>query len=184
MSATRRSESPGGTPAARAPEIRLRTPTVEDGRGMYRIVRESGVLDENSPYAYLLLSTHFAPSSVVAEAEGRIVGFVAGYRPPSRPDAAFVWQVAVDPAARRRGLGKRMLRFFLDTPGNRTARYLEATVTPSNGPSRRLFESLARSLGVPSRWSDWFTGSHFGSAGHEAEELIRIGPLEKRDGDV
>jgi L-2,4-diaminobutyric acid acetyltransferase len=145
---------------------------------------ESGVLDENSPYAYLLLATHFADSSVIAEADGRVVGFIGGYRPPSRPDATFVWQVAVDPVARRRGLGKRMLHHMVDLPANRTVRFLEATVTPSNRPSRRLFESFAEDRGAPAEWSEWFLGSHFGPGGHEAEELVRIGPLERDDGDV
>lgn len=157
--------------------ITMRTATVADAKEMYRIVRESGVLDVNSLYAYLLLATDFGKSSVVAEMEGRVVGFVVGYRPPERPEAAFVWQVAVDPAARRRGLGRRMLSRFMKQPGNRDARFLEATVTPTNGPSRGLFESYAESIGVPAKWSEWYTASDFGPGGHEAEDLIHIGPI-------
>ncbi|HSG71680.1 MAG TPA: hypothetical protein VLA12_14760, partial [Planctomycetaceae bacterium] len=82
--------------------------------------------------------------------------------------------------ARRRGLASRMLRSLLSSPGCRDVRFLEATVSPSNTASRGMFENLARALGAPLHWTDGFLPEHFGSQQeHEAESLLRIGPLER-----
>ena len=157
--------------------ITLRAPESRDGAELWRLVRRSGGLEENSCYAYLLLSTHFASTCVVAESAGSIVGFVAGYISPSEPDAVFVWQIGVAPSVRRRGLGKRLLQRLISCRGARSARYLEATVASSNLPSRRLFDSFAAELGVACRESRGFEREDFGDASHEAEHLLRIGPL-------
>ena len=166
--------SSGGT-------IVLRGPTVDDGRAIHDLVRRSA-LDENSPYAYLLAATHFSDTSVVAEDEtGRVVGFVVAYRPPETPEALFVWQVGVDESARRRGLGRRLLDAATERPGARDARFLTATVTPANDASMRLFRSFAEAREAPfERFPSHFTREHFGDAGHEPEDLVRIGPWENR----
>src|SRR5690606_42164986 len=59
-------------------------------------------LDTNSVYCNLLQCSDFADTAIAAEdANGQLVGFISGYRPPSRPDTLFVWQVAVDASMRR-----------------------------------------------------------------------------------
>lgn len=154
----------------------LRSPKVTDGRGLWEVARRSGSLDLNSPYAYLLLATHFADTSVVAEVDGEVVGFVAAYRPPSDPDALFVWQVAVDESQRRTGLGGALLDAAIHTSGGGDARFLSASVTPSNGPSMRLFRSFATRQGGAFEIGPWLEPEHF-PVEHEAEQLVRIGPL-------
>lgn len=144
---------------------------------MWRLVRDSGVLDLNSPYAYLLLCSDFAHTSTVAEAAGQLLGFVGAYRPPPRPDSVFVWQIVTAREARRRGLASRLLEALLDQRACRGARFLEATVTPSNRPSRAFFEGFARRLGVPFEEETAFTAELFPGADHEDEVRIRIGPL-------
>jgi L-2,4-diaminobutyric acid acetyltransferase len=58
-----------------------------------------------------------------------------------------------------------------------TLRFVEATVSPSNLPSRRLFESLAARLGSTAAHEIGFTGSDFPERDHEPEPLVRIGPI-------
>lgn len=156
--------------------VQMRQPAPEDGPALWALARHNG-LDLNSRYAYLLQGAHFSDTCVVA-ADGRaIVGFVTAYRPPTRPDAIFVWQVAVRADARGRGLASLMLHRVLTRPACRDARYLEATVTPSNAASQRLFRGVARRLGVECRESEFFPRALFGAGDHEAEDLFRIGPL-------
>ncbi|MCA9246149.1 MAG: diaminobutyrate acetyltransferase [Planctomycetales bacterium] len=157
--------------------IRIRQAHSEDASAIWRIVRESGVLDPNSAYLYLILCTDFAETCVVAEWDGALVGFVTAYRPPSRQDVIFVWQIGVAAAGRRRGLGKRLLRHLLQAPACRDVRYLEATVAPSNHASKRLFTSVAESLGVPYEMGLGFTSDDFPEGSHEDEPRIRIGPI-------
>lgn len=152
----------------------MRTPSTSDAASIWQLVRQSGVLDENSLYAYLLLTTHFAETCVVAVERGELLGFVTGYVPPIRPDALFVWQVAVAQEARGRGLGKKMLRHLVERVGRP---FLEATVTPSNSASQRLFASLASEFGAALKESSGFSSADFGGQGHEEERLIRIGPF-------
>ena len=157
-------------------EVSFRTAEVSDAPKIWQLVRDSGVLDLNSRYCYMLLCRDFADTLLVACSGSDIFGFVAAYRPPQNPDVVFVWQVGVAPAARHRGLAKRLLRTLVLLPACRDVRFLEATVTPSNAASRRLFESFAKDLGVPCRVAKGFAAELFGAGEHE-EELFRIGPF-------
>jgi L-2,4-diaminobutyric acid acetyltransferase len=135
------------------------------------------VLELNSCYAYVLFCRDFAETCVIAEQAGRLAGFVVAYRPPQRLGSVFVWQVGVSPHFRKQGIGVRLLRHLVALPACREVEYLEATVAPSNVASRRLFESVARQLGVTLRTESGFASSDFGAEQHEEEEMVRIGPL-------
>lgn len=155
----------------------LRAPAVADAAAIWRTARDAGTLDLNSPYAYLLLCHHHADACVVAEDDTGIAGFVVGYRPPTTPDVVFVWQVAVAPRRRGGGLASRLLDHLLAQARPLGVQYLEATVTPSNAASRRLFGALARRSGGDLQVTGLFTAEQFPSPGHEDEHLFRIGPL-------
>jgi len=157
--------------------ITLRRPTVADGTPVWRLVEACGALERNTAYAYLLLCSHFAGTSVVAERDdGALVGFVAAYRPPTDPDALFVWQVGVHPDGRGQGLAKRMLAHLIERTWPEGVRYLSATVTPDNGPSNALFTGFARRYHAECALLPGFESEHFPD-GHDPERLYRIGPL-------
>jgi L-2,4-diaminobutyric acid acetyltransferase len=158
-------------------EAVVRPPRAEDAAGVSALVGASGSLDANSPYAYLLLCTDFAGSGAVAEADGEIVGFVLGYRPPERPEAVFVWQVAVREDQRGRGLARALLDDVLARTMPDGVTHLEATVTPSNGASWALFRGFAKRVGAPCREVAAFSSHLFPDGDHEEEVRIRIGPL-------
>jgi L-2,4-diaminobutyric acid acetyltransferase len=155
----------------------LRKPDVDDGAAIHRLIDACKPLDVNSSYAYLLLAHHFAGTCVVAEDRGEIVGFVSAYRPPQQQDVIFVWQMAVGQAARGQGLAKAMLQELLKRDELAGVHYLETTISPSNGPSQRVFSSLARQLGCNCVQQALFSQRHFGGAQHEAETLFRLGPF-------
>lgn len=157
-------------------DIVIRGARPTDGPAVHALIAQVGTLELNTGYAYLLLCDHFGSTSVVAERDGLLLGAVLGYRPPSRPDAVFVWQVGVDPAARGTGLGKKLLAAFARTPGAAGTRFLEATVAPSNAASRALFTSFARAEGAPLEELAGYGAPHL-PEGHEPEPLLRIGPL-------
>ncbi|MFI8823716.1 diaminobutyrate acetyltransferase [Streptomyces sp. NPDC053431] len=153
-----------------------------DGADLWRLARESGELDVNSPYSYLLWCRDFAATSAVARDDsGRAVGFVTGYLRPEAPGTLFVWQVAVDDSVRGTGVAGAML----DALAARLAAEhgpvrLEATVTPGNAPSDRLFRSYARRHGATVTREVLFPTTAFPDAPeagvHEPEVLYRIGP--------
>jgi L-2,4-diaminobutyric acid acetyltransferase len=120
---------------------------------------------------------HFADTSLVAEAEGRLVGFVGGYRPPKNPSSLLVWQIDVDPALHGQGLGTALLHALIQCPGCEGVEYLEATVEASNLPAKHLFERFARDLDAACELIADSSSARLDSTGHEREELLRIGPI-------
>jgi L-2,4-diaminobutyric acid acetyltransferase len=157
---------------------RLESPHLDDGHHLWCVARESKELDLNSPYSYLLWCRDFADTSVVARGDDGVHGFVTGYIRPEASDTFFVWQVAVAPAYRGRGLGRSMLDHIGECLLDRGCRFLEATVTPSNTASTRLFESFAAARGAPVDRRPLFAAAMFPD-GHEPEVLLRIGPLDR-----
>lgn len=148
---------------------------------MHQLVAATGVLDLNSSYAYLLMATDFADTSIVADRDGELCGLITGYHPPARPDVLFVWQVAVSDSARGQGLASAMLdalvyRVRRDRFGHPVT--VETTVAPSNTASRAFFGAFARRHGVPLAESPHFSSALLSAAGeHEDEPLLRIGPI-------
>ena len=148
---------------------------------MRALAEATGNLDVNSTYAYLLWATDFADTSIVAVSDGELCGFITGYQPPTRPEVLFVWQVAVAPQAQGRGLAGAMLdhlvsRVRADRRGHPVT--VEATVTPSNKPSRGLFSGFAKRHGVPLTEHPHFTAELLDADGeHEDEPIFRIGPI-------
>ena len=153
-------------------------PSAQDGADIWDLVKADGTLDLNSPYAYLLTGKHFGDTSVVARTHGRLAGFTWAYIPKPTPDALFVWQIGVATADRGQGLATAMLERVIARPACANVRYVEATVTPSNTASRALFEGLARNHGTRCITSRCFARHMFPAGNHEAELLMRIGPLD------
>ena len=159
----------------------IRVSTINDASQIWRLVKDSGVLDANSAYLYLLLCRDFADTCLVAYQGDSLVGFVTGYRLPRDPSTLFVWQVGVAGNAKRQGIASSLLAELIERSDPTTLSAIEATVAPSNSASRRLFESLARELNlqlteVP---NEGFTESDFPPGSHEAEPRLRIGPLNR-----
>lgn len=158
--------------------MKLRAPDRSDGPALQGLVARCRPLDLNSVYLYLLLAEHFSGTCVVADQDGSLLGMVSAYRPPARADVLFVWQVAVHPLARGRRLGLRMLRTLLARPRLADVRWIETTVGPGNLASRCLFARLAAHLGTWLEEEPLFGEAAFGGAGHDAEPLLRMGPLD------
>lgn len=171
-------------------DVTLAEPRTDDGAAMWRVARAAG-LDPNSPYKYLLFCRDFAGTSVVArdeggshagpgdgspaEEDGAVVGFVTGYRRPAAPDTLFVWQVGVLASCRGRGVASAMLDHLVAT-ARTPLRFLEASVTPDNEPSQRLFTGFAARHGAGVERSLLFAADQFPEP-HAEEVLLRIGPL-------
>ncbi len=175
---------PGLSPdAPRDQTVLVRPPFLTDAAAMWRVAHEG--LDVNSPYSYLMLAEHFADTCAVALPGasgggdvGNLAGFVTGFCPPAAPDTLFIWQIAVAATHRQHRLGVRLLDHLVDRPRLQPLRFLEATVTPTNEPSARLFERFAAARGAPVDWQPLFEREHFPDpAAHEPERRVRIGPM-------
>ncbi|WP_344245138.1 diaminobutyrate acetyltransferase [Isoptericola hypogeus] len=182
-------EPPQGPPLQ---DLTIRTPTTADGGALWRLARDSGSLDLNSSYAYLLLARHFAATCRVAvldDAAGgagrgtdggagvEVVGFLSAYRLPDAPSTLFVWQVAVDERVRGRRVAARLLDAAVD--GSPGVTRVETTVTTDNAASRRLFARWAERRGATLSETTGFEAADFPD-GHEAEPLLVIDGIRGR----
>ena len=158
-------------------KLTIRNPKPTDAISVHNLIRASAFVDDNSPYLYLLVCSHFAQTSVVAERNGEAVGVITGYIPPAQADTLFVWQVAVDPMMRRRGLARAMLKSMLLGDACKNVSHIDTTVTEDNAASRKLFTSFAAKLDCPLEESVLFDRrEHFLNL-HDSEYLLRLGPF-------
>lgn len=166
-------------PHAPSAFLTVDAPRVEDGAALWRIARDSEVLDLNSSYSYLLWCRDFAATSVVARDEhGEPVAFVTGYIRPDRPQTLVVWQVAVDGAYRGRGLAAALLDALTErVAAEQGLVAVETTVTPDNTASNRLFTSYAQRHDVGLEREVLFAGELFPEDTHLPEVLYSIGPF-------
>ncbi|WP_338675777.1 diaminobutyrate acetyltransferase [Streptomyces sp. SCSIO 30461] len=163
--------------------LSIDSPRVEDGAAIWRIARDSEVLDLNSSYSYLLWCRDFAATSVVARGvDGEPIAFITGYIRPERPETLVVWQVAVDEAHRGRGLAGTLLEALATRGAAHGVRMIETTVTPDNTASDRLFASFAARRGASLEREVLFDGGLFPDGGHQPEVLYRIGPITPASG--
>ncbi|MFD1215717.1 diaminobutyrate acetyltransferase [Microbulbifer celer] len=170
-------QSPNDSAEIGAKKVVLRRPVSEDGAHVHDLIGRCPPLDENSIYCNLLQTSHFSATSVAAELNGALVGFISGYIVPDRPDTLFVWQVAVAEQGRGMGLAGRMLREILQRPACSEVRFVETTITPDNDASWALFRSLARKLEAECNDSVMFDRERHFLGRHDSEMLLRIGPF-------
>jgi L-2,4-diaminobutyric acid acetyltransferase len=161
-------------------ELKLRSPLPTDGYELNQLVAASPPLDGNSVYCNLLQATHFADTSVAATLDGKLVGYISAYIPPTEPDTLFVWQVVVAEQARGRGLAKRMLRHLVDLPACEQVLGLATTITLGNQASWALFEGFARECAVIPVKSVLFSRDQHFAGQHDDEYMLRIAPLPNR----
>lgn len=156
-------------------KIKLRNLKVEDIKEVYKLLTANRpYVGLNSRYTYFLLAKDFADTCIVAEHNDKIVAFSSGYVPRARPDTFFNWETVVDKAYRGQGLQKNMILYQIKLTN---AKYLEATVNPSNVISKRNFYALAKLLNTQCVEEVLFNEEDFENDGHEAEVLYRAGPI-------
>jgi len=158
--------------------IRFRSPDKKDGASIWQLIKETGALDVNSAYCYILLSDYFRDTCIIAEDEEGIIGFISAFRAPAKPDTLFLWQIAVSPSKQRKGIARMMVKELLSYEYCQAIRFVEATVSPSNIASRGLFLRLAKDYTTECQLSQGYTASMFPfEINHEEELLFRLGPL-------
>jgi predicted GNAT superfamily acetyltransferase len=96
-----------------------------------------------------LFLDHFHKTSFVAEAGDDLAGFLVGFLSPSRPDAAYIHFVGVNPRFRGNGLARLLYeRFFqLATAGGRSV--VKAVTAPVNSASIAFHTALGFSVTGP-----------------------------------
>ncbi|MBF9002824.1 MULTISPECIES: diaminobutyrate acetyltransferase [Vibrio] len=157
----------------------FRTPERSDGHAIHTLIAQCSPLDENSAYCNFLQSTHFRKTCVMAEYRGQVAGFISAYRKPDQPDELFIWQVAVHPKARGKGLAFDMLNELLNRETLHDITAIETTITRDNQGSWSLFKKLERAHGQQGEVTTFLDQTRHFCGEHDTEYLFRI-PLNSR----
>ncbi|MFF7856970.1 diaminobutyrate acetyltransferase [Streptomyces sp. NPDC007904] len=160
--------------------VSLRTPRPADAPAVWRLVRDSDILDTNSLYYYNLWFRDFGGTSVVATAgDDDVVGFVTAYVRPDRPDTLMAWQSAVAPAHRAPGLAVRMMHELADRTAGLGVTCVETTVNPGNRAVALMLRKFAHERGLKIHTEVLFEADDFPSddaSAHPPEILYRMTP--------
>lgn len=157
--------------------ILIRYPCPADGQQIWQLVRDSGVLDPNSVYCYLLLCEHFRETCRVAEQDGKVMAFVTAYKLPTHNNTLFIWQIGTAAEVRGRGIAKKLVLELLASAICNNINILQATISPSNTASMALFRSIAKHLNTSIDEREYFAAELFPGMQHEKENLITVGPF-------
>lgn len=160
-------------------QISIRAPRRDDGAAVWKLVRDTAGLDDNSMYCNLLQCSHFASTCALAELDGEVVGWISGYIPPEHPEALFVWQVCVSEKARGRGLARRLITAVLARSVCSAVSRIQSTITKDNTASWALFGSIAERLDADLTRAPHFQRDDHFDGHHETEFLVTIGPFER-----
>jgi len=156
-------------------EILFQHPTKKDTKEIYNLIKKSKPLDINSEYLYLLQTTYFNETCIVAKVQDRVIGFASGFISPKDEETFFVWQLAIDKEARGKGIAFRMLRELFDTPIVSKTSSIHTTISPSNIASQKVFERFAKELDFDKKIVIFATRDDFSDA-HEDELLYIMKP--------
>lgn len=169
-------EDPGSTNTS-DDAILIRHTIPADGQNIWRLIKETGVLDPNSVYCYLLLCEHFNKTCLIAEKDGKLVGFVTAYILPNDNKALFIWQIGTSAEVRNRGIAKKLILKLLSSKECKNINTLQATISPSNTASMALFKAIARQLKTHVDECEYFAATLFPDMQHEQENLVTVGPF-------
>jgi len=158
-----------------------RTPSLEDGAEIWKMVDEAAALDANSAYAYFMICRNFAATSVVAVVDDDIAGMVTAYPLPEDPQRLFVWQVNVRDEYQGQGIARGMLEELLKREDCANVRYVETTIAPDNEASEALFRAIAAQFNAEIRETEVYKDELFPDAEHQIERLFVIGPITRVD---
>jgi ribosomal protein S18 acetylase RimI-like enzyme len=126
------------------PEPVLRRPTEDDQPRIAGLVEHWFAGRRVWPLVGRTWFRNFADTSLLLEASGNAapLAFLLGFRSPSRPDESVLHLVAVEPNARRRGHGRRLVDTFAEEQTAAGAHELRTIAWPDDRGSIDFFRAL------------------------------------------
>ena len=93
-------------------------------------------------YAYWILKNYFGSVCKIARDGTQIVGFVSAL-PSMEKDTLFIWQLAVDPACRRLGIGSHLLQAVREEAIRLGFKSLQYSISDGNFASEATFQRFS-----------------------------------------
>jgi ribosomal protein S18 acetylase RimI-like enzyme len=96
-----------------------------------------------------LFLDHFFGTSLIAEDDGELAGFLIGFLSPSKPQEAYIHFAGVAPAWRRTGLAHRLYEQFFDRARRDGRTVVEAITSPQNATSIAFHRAMGFTVSDP-----------------------------------
>jgi ribosomal protein S18 acetylase RimI-like enzyme len=96
-----------------------------------------------------LFLDHFFGTSLIAEQDGELAGFLIGFLSPAKPRQAYIHFAAVAPAWRRTGLAHRLYEQFIDRARRDGRTVVEAITSPQNATSIAFHRAIGFTVSDP-----------------------------------
>jgi predicted GNAT superfamily acetyltransferase len=96
-----------------------------------------------------LFLDHFAPTSLVAEQDGDLAGFLVGLLSPARRAEAYIHFVGVAPAFRGSGLARRLYSRFFELAAADGRTTVRAITSPRNHGSIAFHQAMGFTASEP-----------------------------------
>jgi len=127
-------------------EVMIRHFTPEDFQDILEIERE--VFLEHNPLVYMNFYEMIGEGFLVAEEEGKVAGYVVGYR--STENEGHIFSVGVREEYRGKGIGKELIYAICDLFVANGLKYARLEVRNSNKRAQKLY----RSIGFAPCWTE------------------------------
>jgi predicted GNAT superfamily acetyltransferase len=96
-----------------------------------------------------LFLDHFCDTSLIAEHDGQLAGFVIGFLSHSKPEQAYIHFAGVGPAWRRAGLARSLYEQFFDRARNDGRTVVKAITSAGNGRSIAFHQAMGFTASDP-----------------------------------
>jgi len=96
-----------------------------------------------------LFLDHFFDTSLIAEHDGELAGFLIGFMSAAQPHQAYIHYLAVAPAWRRSGLARRLYEQFFDRARHDGRTVVKAITSPQNATSIAYHRAMGFTVSDP-----------------------------------
>lgn len=96
-----------------------------------------------------LFLDHFFGTSLIAEHDGELAGFLIGFLSPAKPLQAYIHFAGVAPAWRGAGLARSLYEQFFDRARQDGRTVIKAITSPQNGPSIAFHRAIGFTASDP-----------------------------------
>ncbi|TWE16696.1 L-amino acid N-acyltransferase YncA [Kitasatospora atroaurantiaca] len=154
--------------AMRADGVTIRAARAKDERSLVALDRAawswlSDVIPQPAEDATIFDERCTPDQYLLAELDGRIVGYIRHVPPTPLPSNQHIRQIrglAVSPAARGRGIGRALVEAACDAARAEGIRRMTLRVLAHNAPARRLYERCGFQVDGVSPEEFWIDGAY------------------------
>jgi ribosomal protein S18 acetylase RimI-like enzyme len=129
-------------------DVRLRTAAAADYDPIIAVLDDWWGRPVRQALPRLFLD-HFHATSLVAERDGDLAGFLIGFMSPSLPDTAYIHFVGVHPAFRGNGLARALYQRFFELAAADGRRVVRAVTAPRNTGSIAFHTAMGFTVTEP-----------------------------------